>query len=60
MILFADENGLMLFDNRTSGNPEEGDDPENARIYYYDPATGLGGLAAELPSPVIDAQIVTH
>jgi subtilisin family serine protease len=60
MILFSDDNGLMLFDNRTNGYPDEPQDMENAVIYYYDPSTGLGGKAAELPDAVMDAQIATH
>jgi len=60
MTLFADENGLMLLDNRTSGDPEEGDEENNGLIYCYDPSSGVGKQAAELPHSIIDAQIVTH
>lgn len=65
-VLFADQNGLMIYDNDTSGfteteRPERGGADQNKMIIYaYDPEEGKGDEVARYNEFLRDPQIVTH
>ena len=65
--LFAAPEGLMIFDNDTSGISADEDEEksfeeglEKMTVYAYDPEKGMGDKVAEYPEYVQDVQIVTY
>ena len=62
--LFANDDGLMIFDNSTNGIKDDTkDDPDRSLISAYDPQSGVGRLIAEIIEPdeyILDVVIASR